>query len=97
MSRSTLLRKQPSRAELEHGYLYEGLERKGGARIASGQEFIEAAAAEEAFASIAGTPPGGAVLVARRRSSGPGGEAIEYSVVQYRPDRYRIRIGLVRC
>jgi GntR family transcriptional regulator len=89
-------RKPPTRGELGSSSLYAWLEERCGARIVGGHEIIEAAIAGNGLADSLGIPPESAVLVARRRSHGANGEAIEYVVVQYRADRYRFHIDLVR-
>ena len=86
----------PPAAELGAGSLYAWLEQKCGARIVGGHEFIEAAVAGKTLARSLGIKPGGAVLVARRRSHAADGKPIEYAIMQYRADRYRFRVDLVR-
>jgi GntR family transcriptional regulator len=86
----------PPAAELGVGSLYAWLEERCGMRIVGGHEFIEAAVAGKALAQSLGIKPGSAVLVARRRSHGADGQPIEYAIMQYRADRYRFRVDLVR-
>jgi GntR family transcriptional regulator len=86
----------PRPTELGSSSLYAWLEQKCGARIVGGHEFIEAAVAGKAAAASLGIPPGSALLVARRRSHGANGDAIEYAIGQYRADRYRFHVDLVR-
>jgi GntR family transcriptional regulator len=86
----------PRPAELGWSSLYAWLERKCGAKIVGDSEFIEAAVASKAVADSLDIPPGSAVLVARRRSHGANGDPIEYAILQYRADRYRYRVDLVR-
>ncbi len=89
-------RAPPAPEELDSGSLYDWLARHCDVRIASAQEFIEAANADAAMARRLGVPPGAALLVARRRSRAADGEPIEYAVMHYRADRYRFSIDLAR-
>ena len=86
----------PTPAELDTGSLYAWLEHRCGARIASGHEIIEAAAATRQQAQLLEVAAGSALLVARRCSRAADGAPIEYAVMRYRADRYRFRIDLVR-
>lgn len=89
-------RRAPTRGELASSSLYAWLEEKCGARIVGGHEYIEAAVAGVGLAASLDIPSDSAVLVARRRSHGAGGQPIEYAVMHYRADRYRFRVDLVR-
>ena len=86
----------PSSTDLDVGSLYTWLERNHGARIAGGQELIEAATATRKLAESLDIPVGAPLLVARRRSHAADGAPIEYAVMHYRADRYRFRVDLVR-
>lgn len=86
----------PTVDELNHGSLYRWLEETCGVRVSAGDEFIEAAVADESLAKALGIAPGDAVLKARRRSRSSDGRAIEYVTMDYRADRYRFRVELVR-
>ncbi|RTL61180.1 MAG: UTRA domain-containing protein, partial [Hyphomicrobiales bacterium] len=86
----------PSSRDLDVGSLYTWLERNHGARIAGGQELIEAATATRKLAESLDIAVGAPLLVARRRSHAADGAPIEYAVMHYRADRYRFRVDLVR-
>ena len=95
LSPQTLGRRQPpSVAELNVGSLYAWLMRHCGVRIVGGEEFIEAAVADESTARRLEIGPGEATLVARRTMRCETGAVVEYSVMRYRADRYRYRIEL---
>lgn len=84
--------KPPTAVELSSGSLYEWLARKCGARIASGKEFIEAAIVTPEMANDLHVARGSAVLVLRRRSLDANGTPIEYAVLNFRADRYRVQL-----
>jgi GntR family transcriptional regulator len=86
----------PSVAELDTGSLYAWIENHAGVRIASGSETIEAAPANPALARRLGLAPSAPILVSRRISRDPGGQPIEYVVMSYRADRYRLHVELSR-
>lgn len=86
----------PTVDELDQGSLYRWLEDKCGFRVSAGDEFIEAALADEFLAEALGIVPGDPVLRARRRSRSADGQAVEYVTMDYRADRYRFRVELVR-
>jgi GntR family transcriptional regulator len=95
LSPQTLGRRQPpSVVELNVGSLYAWLMRHCGVRIVGGEEFIEAAVADEPTARRLEIGPGEATLVARRTMRCETGAVVEYSVMRYRADRYRYRIEL---
>jgi GntR family transcriptional regulator len=86
----------PSAAELDAGSLYAWIESHTGVRIASGSEAIEAAAASPRIARRLGLAPSAPVLVSRRVSRSAEGQPIEYVVMNYRADRYRLHVELSR-
>lgn len=86
----------PTPEELDAGSLYEWLGRHCGVRIAGAREIIEAASADATMARRLETELGAALLVARRRSHDQAGAPVEYAVMQFRADRYRVCIDLAR-
>lgn len=86
----------PRAADLDGGSLYTWLENQCGARIAVGEELIEAAVADIQTASLLETQEGSPILKANRTSKTADGRVVEYAVLHYRADRYRYRIELVR-
>jgi GntR family transcriptional regulator len=86
----------PSAAELDAGSLYAWIENHTGVRIATGSETIEAAPATLSLARRLGLTPSAPVLVSRRISRNAEGQAIEYVVMNYRADRYRLHVQLTR-
>lgn len=89
-------RRLPTPGELDRGSLYEWLANHCGSCIGGGQEFIEAATADEAMARRLQVAQGAALLVARRRSRAADGDPVEYAVMHYRADRYRFSVDLTR-
>lgn len=87
-------RRPPSVEELNSGSLYVWINRHCGLRIGRGEEFIEAAVADEATARRLEISVGSAMLVARRTMRSDAGAVVEYSVIRYRADRYRYRVEL---
>jgi GntR family transcriptional regulator len=85
-------RRPPNEEELTEGSLYEWLDRNCGARLAGAKEFIEAAVATDDMARELGIPPGAALLVVRRRSHSEDGSPVEYAVLHFRADRYRLHL-----
>jgi len=86
----------PTVSEMDNGSLYVWLERVCGARIARGQQFIEATTADSQLADLLGLVSGAPLLVARRSASVAGGTPVEYVVTHYVADRYRFCVDLVR-
>jgi GntR family transcriptional regulator len=86
----------PSVAELDAGSLYAWIENHAGVRIASGSETIDAAPASPSLARRLGLAPSAPVLVSKRISRDAGGQPIEYVVMNYRADRYRLHVELSR-
>ena len=86
----------PTADELDQGSLYAWLEEVCGFRVSAGDEFIEAAVADERIAKSLAIAPGDPVLTARRRSRSADGRPVEYVIMDYRADRYRYRVELVR-
>lgn len=82
--------------ELLESSLYGWLEAVHEIRITDGTEVIDAAVADEHIATALDVLPGSPVLVATRTARAPDGTPIEYVERQYRADRYRYRIELVR-
>jgi GntR family transcriptional regulator len=82
----------PTAAELASGSLYEWLAARCGVRIAGASEFIEAAVAAPDLARELGAPEGLAVLIVRRRSRDGEGLPVEYAVLHFRSDRYRLHL-----
>ncbi len=76
--------------------LYAWLEEVHQLRITHGTEIIEAKVADTRLAKQLEIPRGGAVLDARRTARTEDDRTIEYVQRQYRADRYRYRIELVR-
>lgn len=89
-------RAAPTTADLEDASLYDWLERECGARIATGSQFIEAAAADSELAELLQVPAGHPLLLARRTGRTAGGVPVEYVVGHYRADRYRFKVEMVR-
>jgi GntR family transcriptional regulator len=82
----------PTAEELSNSSLYAWLQQKCGAKVASAREFIEAAIVGEEMAAELKVPVGSAVLIVRRRSDGEDGSPIEYAVLYFRSDRYRLHL-----
>lgn len=90
------LGRAPTVVELDRGSLYLWLELSCGVRLVGGEEFVEAAIADDATAKALDMATGKPVLVARRISRNAVGQPVEYVVMHYRADRYRFRVDLVR-
>lgn len=78
------------------GSLYAWLEKAHHVKITQGTEIIEAKVADANLAKQLEIPLGSAVLDAQRIARATDGRAIEFVQRQYRADRYRYRIELVR-
>lgn len=76
--------------------LYGWLEAVHEIRIAGGTEIIEAAIADDHIAEALDVPVGSPLLFATRIARAVDGAPVEYVERQYRADRYRYRIELVR-
>ncbi|MGV9799048.1 GntR family transcriptional regulator [Mycobacterium sp. NPDC003449] len=76
--------------------LYGWLEAVHEIRIAGGTEVIEAAVTDKPLAAALDVAVGSPLLVATRTARAVDGAPIEYVERQYRADRYRYRIELVR-
>jgi GntR family transcriptional regulator len=68
------------------------LQRKCGTTISGAKEFIEAAIVAEEMAAELQIAKGGAVLIVRRRSHAQDGSPVEYAVLHFRADRYRLQL-----
>ena len=86
----------PSVKKLGSSSLYSWLEGVHKLKITHGTEIIEAKVADAWLAKQLDIPPGEAVLDARRTARANDGRTIEYVQRQYRADRYRYRIELLR-
>ncbi|HEY1942130.1 MAG TPA: GntR family transcriptional regulator [Roseiarcus sp.] len=82
----------PTVAELTEGSLYEWLKQKCGATVAGAKEYIEAAILDDQMAADLQTAPGAPMLIVRRRSYAEDGSPIEYAVLNFRSDRYRLHL-----
>jgi len=82
----------PTAAYLNRHSFYRWLNERCGVVIASARETIEAALAEGELAAELGVPPGAAILVVRRRSNAADGSPVEYAVLHFRADRYRLHL-----
>lgn len=88
----------PTPDELNASSLYRWLDEKCGVKIAGAREAIEAAPAESEMATELQVEPSSALLVVRRRSESFDQTPVEYAVLHFRSDRYRLHLetGLVR-
>ena len=84
----------PTADQLSSGSLYAWLSGNLGVNIVGGVEFIEAQMVEPAMAKALEVSVHDAVLVAKRVARCARGLAVEFAVVTYRADRYRVRIDL---
>ncbi len=82
----------PTMDDLNHNSLYRWLNEKCGVKLTSARETIEAALAEGDTAVELDVPAGAAVLVVRRRSDADDGSPVEYAVLHFRADRYRLHL-----
>ncbi len=82
----------PAAEDLNQNSLYRWLNEKCGVKVVGARETIEAALAEGEMASELEVQPGAAVLVVRRRSDAPDGTPVEYAVLHFRADRYRLHL-----
>ncbi|MGO1972931.1 MAG: GntR family transcriptional regulator [Propionibacteriaceae bacterium] len=86
----------PNAQAITRGPLYQWLEVEHGFRVTHGTEVIEGGVADAELAERLGIAAGSAVLIANRTARIRDGKPIEYVERQYRADRYRYRIELVR-
>jgi GntR family transcriptional regulator len=82
----------PSATALNEGSLYEWLQREFGAKVVRASEYIEAAVVDSEMAAELHLTKGAAVLIIRRQSFGEDNLPIEYAVLYYRADRYRLQL-----
>ena len=82
----------PTAEELSSHSLYAWLQEKCGAKVAGARESIEAAIVADEMAAELQVAPGSAVLIVRRRSDAANGSPIEYAVLHFRSDRYRLHL-----
>jgi GntR family transcriptional regulator len=82
----------PTAAELTEGSLYDWLGRNCGVRLTGAKEYIEAAVATEDMARELQIAEGSPLLVFRRRSHAEDGSPLEYAVLHFRADRYRLQL-----
>lgn len=82
----------PTAEDLNHNSLYRWLNEKCGVKVAGARETIEAALAEGDMAAELEVTAGAAVLVVRRRSDTADGTPVEYAVLHFRADRYRLHL-----
>ena len=80
----------PTQAELNAGSLYAWIERQCGVRIVGGEVFILAANADAETARSLEIETGTATVVAHQLSHSAAGEPVEFVVLHYRSDRYRL-------
>ena len=85
-------RRPPTTAELDVGSLYAWIEKTCGARIAGGEEFVQAVNADEKTARALEISVGTATLVAHRLARSATGQPVEFVILHYRADRYRFGV-----
>lgn len=85
-------RPPPTLQELTDTSLYAWLQQHCEAKVAGARETIEAAIVAADMAAELDVDPGSAVLVVRRRSDAADGSPIEYAVLNFRSDRYRLHL-----
>lgn len=83
---------QPTLAELSTTSLYAWLHERCGTKIVGAHESIEASIVSLDMAIELDVQPGSAVLVVRRRSDAADGSPVEYAVLNFRSDRYRLHL-----
>ena len=86
----------PTATEFSASPLYKWIEENTGVRVAAGVEIIEGGIADVVLAKQLQVAVGSALLVARRTARAADGRPVEFVERQYRADRYRFRIELVR-
>lgn len=82
----------PTAEDLDRNSLYRWLNDTCGVKLTGARETIEAALAEGDMAGELEVPAGAAVLVVRRRSDAADGTPVEYAVLHFRADRYRLHL-----
>jgi GntR family transcriptional regulator len=82
----------PTASELTEGSLYDWLGRNRGVRLTGAKEYIEAAVATADLARELQIPKGAPLLVFRRRSHAEDGSPVEFAVLYFRADRYRLQL-----
>lgn len=82
----------PTAHELTTHSLYAWLQQKCGARIVGARETIEAALIADEMAHDLSVVSGSPMLVVRRRSDAIDGTPIEYAILNFRADRYRLHL-----
>jgi len=82
----------PTAEELSNSSLYSWLEENCGAQVTGARESIEAAIVSDDMAGELQVPTGSAILVVRRRSDAANGSPVEYAVLHFRSDRYRLHL-----
>ncbi|MEW9804681.1 GntR family transcriptional regulator [Mesorhizobium marinum] len=82
----------PTIEELNSNSLYRWLNEKCGVKVAGARETIEATQAEADAAAQLELVAGAALLVVRRRSDTAEGLPVEYAILLFRSDRYRLHL-----
>jgi GntR family transcriptional regulator len=82
----------PTAEDLSRNSLYRWLNDTCGVKLTGARETIEAALAEGEMAAELDVPVGAALLVVRRLSEAADGTPIEYAVLHFRADRYRLHL-----
>lgn len=82
----------PTAAALNEGSLYEWLQREFGTKIIRASEYIEAAIIGNEMAAELRLTRGAPVLIIRRQSFGENNLPIEYVILYFRADRYRLQL-----
>lgn len=85
-------RAPPTAEQLNASSLYSWLNEKCGVKLAGARETIEAALAGNDMASELEVTDGSALLVVRRVSENTAGSPVEYAILHFRSDRYRLRL-----
>ena len=86
----------PTAEELETGSLYGWLKSTCGVTVGRAHEYIEAASANSFQAGILDVNEGFPLLIARRLSFGTKDKPVEYVVLRFRSDRYRLELEMRR-
>ena len=86
----------PSAVEFNETPLYSWIEQVRGVRVAAGVEVVEGGIADVVLARQLEVEVGSPLLVARRTARAGDGQPVEFVERQYRADRYRFRVELVR-
>ncbi len=83
-------------AELDSGSFYQWLEERAGVQLAGGREVVAAIPADAATAKLLNVAPGTPVLEIRRVSHDTANRPVEFVLLHYRADRYRLHVTMVR-